>query len=208
MARNRSADSNIVEFPQSDRIRLEQAIQAFDNGDSSHRLFEEFMLLANKGLREANYFVGCMYEDGSNGIPKNPESALRYYEHSIEGLGYVEGYLAAARLWYHGDGVNQEFDRALRYYEHVARGSGHLVACFMMGRMHQRGQGTSRDLAQARDWYSKAISAGSVYGILNLAMLEAEEGHILTSLWLRIRAGIKAFMIARRDPRDIRLRGG
>jgi len=208
VVRSRSFDSNVIEFPKGDQVRLERAIQTFDNGNQLPELFQEFKILADKGLREANYFLGCMCEDGTNGVPKDLQSALRYYEKSIEGFGYIEGYLAAARLLYHGGDIDQDYERALRYFEHVARGNGHPVACFMLGRMYQHGNGTAKDLKLARYWYEKAVAGGSVFGTLNLAMLEAEEGRILRSLYLRITAGIRAFLISRKEPRDIRLRGG
>jgi TPR repeat protein len=208
VARNRSSDNNVLAFPQADRIRLDRAIKAFDSGDKSHALYEEFFNLAKKGIREANYFVGCMYEDGSNGVSKNVETALQFYENSIEGFGYTEGYLAVARVLYHGEEVPQDYQRAFRYYEHVAINSGHLVACFMLGRMFQYGQGVVKDTNAARHWYGKAISAGSIYGLLNLSMLEAEQGREFKSVFLRICAGMRAFFIALKDRTDIRLRGG
>jgi hypothetical protein len=207
MMRDRSSD-NVIDFPKAEAVRLEQAIRAFDRGDQTPSLREEFQLLARKGVREANYFLGCMSEDGTNGARRDAQTALRYYEQSIEDFGYVEGYLAAARLLYHGGEVEQDLRRAFRFYRLVAESHGHPVACFMLGRMYQRGEGTAKDLVAARLWYDKAISRGSVYGKLNLAMLEAEEGRLLKSLRMRLSAGLSAFFIARKDRRDARLRGG
>ena len=45
--------------------RLETAIKAFDSGDKSKELFDEFIDLIDKGSLEANYYVGCMYEASS-----------------------------------------------------------------------------------------------------------------------------------------------
>lgn len=199
---------NVVDLPRNNELRLEQAIQAFDAGDKSPSLFQQFVDLVDKGFKEANYFLGCMYEDGTNGVTKNLSNALYYYEKSVEGFGYLEGYLAVARLLYHGTDVQQDYLRAFQYYQHVAQQRNHLVALFMLGRMYQYGTGVNKDPKQARAWYSKAIAAGSIYGMINLAMLEAEEGHFVRNVLLRIRAGVWAFLIARRNPRDIRLRGG
>ena len=204
----RSDSGSIVPLRLSDEVRLEKAIDAFDAGDQSPELFKEFTDLIDRGVKEANYFVGYMYEEGSNGVEKNPAYALHYYEKSVEDFGYVEGYLALARMFYHGDGVAQDYERAFQYYEHVATQRNHPVAIFMLGRMYQNGTGIRKDLGEARALYEKAISAGSVYGMINLAFLEAEEGHLLKSLLLRVRAGVSAFMISRKDSRDPRLRGG
>jgi hypothetical protein len=206
--RDRSADSNVIEFPKADRVRLDEAISAFDGGEQSARLLEEFKSLAAKGYREANYFLGCMYEDGSNGAPLDLKAALRAYQSSVDEFGYVEGHLAVARFRYYGKGDNVDYNEAFHLYRHVAERRAHPVACFMLGRMYQHGRGTTKDLSAARVWLSKAASLGSVYGILDLAMLEREEGHYLRHLGLRVLAGAKAFAIARKNPKDERLRPG
>ena len=36
--------------------------------------------LAESGLAEANFYLGCMYEDGSNGLPKDVPLAFEQYE--------------------------------------------------------------------------------------------------------------------------------
>jgi len=199
---------NVVELPSSVETRLENAIAAFDAGDNSRALLDEFLDLINKGSKEANYYVGMIYEDGTNGVEKNPEFALFYYQKSAEGYGYVQGSLAVARMHYHGAGVPQNYAKALEYFSHLAREKEHFVASFMLGRMYQHGQGVEKDLKKAREWYERSISKGSVYGMLNLAMLEAEEGRWFQSLALRVKAGWMSFRIYRKNPRDPRLRGG
>lgn len=203
-----SQDRSLLQFPPPVESRLEAAISAFDSGDNSRKLHDEFVDLINKGCKEANYYVGCMYEEGTNGVQKNPEHAFFYYKQSVEGFGYVEGYLALARLYYHGIGVPQNYQQSFTYYAHVAQKKEHPVACFMLGRMYQYGTGTDKNLKLARTWYLKAIAQGNVYGMINLARLELEEGHFLRGTRLRIRAGFRAFWIARKNPHDARLRGG
>lgn len=203
-----SQNRNIINHPVTIEHRLEAAIKVFDSGDNSKGLFDEFIDLIDKGYVEANYYVGCMYEDGSNGIQQNPEHAFFYYKKAVEELGYLEGYLAMARLYYHGAGVQQDYAEAFKYYTHVAQKKEHPVACFMLGRIYQYGSGVAKDLLMARSWYLRAIAHGSVYGTINLAMLEAEERHFLKSMGLRIKAGFSAFWISLKDRRDPRLRGG
>lgn len=203
-----SQPRKLVPFPLSIESRLEAAINAFDSGDDSKELHNEFLDLINKGSKEANYYIGCMYEDGTNGVQKKLEHAFFYYKQSVDGFGYLEGYLALARFYYHGIGIPQDYAQAFKYYSHVVEKKEHPVACVMLGRMHQYGTGPGKDMKAARAWYLRAIAQGNVYGMLNLAMLEAEEGNFLKSVGLRIRAGLNAFWIARRNPHDARLRGG
>jgi len=205
---NGSRPNNVVELPSSIEARLEKAVAAFDAGDKSSTLLDEFLDLINKGCQEANYYVGMIYEDGTNGAEKNLEHAFFYYQKSTEGYGYLQGNLALARLYYHGIGVAQDFAKAFKYYSHVAEQKEHMVACFMLGRVYQHGQGVEKDLKKAREWYGRAIAKGSVYGMLNLAMLEAEERRWFKSLALRAKAGWAAFRISRKNLSDTRLRGG
>lgn len=203
-----TSPNNVVELPSSIEARWKNANAAYDAGDYSPQLLEELLDLVNCGCVQANYLIGSIYEDGSNGVSKNLEYAFFYYQKSVENFGYLAGYLALSRMYYHGRGVTQNFCKAFEYYSHIAQDSGHLVACFMLGRMYQRGEGVEKDVKQAREWYGRAIVQGSVYGMLNLAMLEADEGHWFVSLALRVKAGWTAFRISRKSPGDSRLRGG
>ncbi len=203
-----SENRNIINLPVTTDHRLELAIQAFDSGDNSKKLFDEFVDLINMGVKEANYYVGCMYEDGSNGVDKNLEFAFFYYKKAAEEFGYLEGYLATARLYYHGTGVQQDYSEAFKYYSHIAQKTGHPVACFMLGRLYQYGTGVVKDIVAARNWYLRAIEQGSIYGMINLAMLEAEEGHLFKSIILRVKAAFMAVLIATKNRHDSRLRGG
>ena len=201
--------ASIIEFPRSRPLRLEQAIAAFDAGDDSIKLAEEFKYLANSGYPEADYFLGCMYEDGDNGQPKALPLAFMHYEKAAIQIGYLEAFLAQGRLLYHGEGgVNKDFHRAKDCYELVVNHNQHPVACFMLGRMYQYGEGVNKDLSKAESLYKMAINKGSIYGMLNLAMLYAEKKFYFSSLSLRVKAGVQAFLIARKNPHDPRLRGG
>jgi TPR repeat protein len=191
-----------------ENIALENAIAAFDSGDCTKELFDKFVELIDLGVKEANYFVACMYEDGTNGVPTNFEHAFFYYKQSVDELSYLEGYLALARMYYHGTGTKQDFGKAHEYYSHVAEQNRHLVACFMLGRMYQYGQGVEMDCEKARFWYARSISQGSIYGMINLSLLETQRGKIFKGLSHRIKAAIWATIIAWKNPRDTRLRGG
>ena len=196
------------------KARLEAAIEAFDSGDKSRKLFDEFISLIDAGYAEANYFVACMYEDGTNGVSKNLEYAYFYYQQSAES-GYVEGYLAVARFNYWGHGIPRDFDLAYRYYSQILELKNPTapyfilgVAYFMLGRMYQYGEGVKKDIEAARAWYGKSITQGSVYGMINFAILETQEGNLIKGLYLRIKAVVCSVLIARKDLRDPRLRHG
>ena len=78
----------------------------------------------------------------------------------------------------------------------------------MLGRIYQYGEGVEKDLGRAEELYMMASKQGYVYGMLNLAMLYAEKKMHFSNLVMRVRAGLQAFQVARKNPRDVRLRGG
>lgn len=202
-------DSKIVELPRSRPLRLERAIAAFNSGDDSIELWNEFESLANSGFSEANYFLGCMVEDGKNCQKKELTRALALYEKTADEIGYLEAHLGVARLSYHGDdGVVKNYIRARNIYENILRYREHPVACFMLGRMYQHGQGGVKDLDKAEALYSRAIAQGNVFGLVNLSLLRAEQKRSFESVRLRIKAAIMTYRIARLDRSDARLRGG
>jgi len=150
-----------------------------------------------------------MSEDGTNGAVKNLQRALALYEKTAGSIGYLEAYLGIARLLYHGgDGVLPDYLRAKDTYEKILNYREHPVACFMLGRMYQNGQAGVKNLSEAEAFFNRAISQGSVFGLLNLSLLRAQQKRRFASVWLRLRAGIAAYRIARIDRRDVRLRGG
>lgn len=188
----------------TDSDQLENAVRRFDNGENTKLLYDEFVSLVNAGYDEANYFLGCINEEGSNGVDKSIDHAFFYYQRSVETIGYVEGCLAVARLKYQSDELGKDYEFAFKHYQLV---SDHIVAMFMLGRMYQYGQGVMKNLVTAREFYDKSIARGSVYGMINLALLETEEGNWLKSKMLRLRAGFNTMLISCKNKRDIRLRG-
>jgi len=201
--------NNIIEFPESRSLRMVKALNAFDAMDDSQFLADEFRLLAESGLAEANFYLGYMYENGSNGLLKDIPLALEQYELAATKIGLLDAYMAQARLFYHGNGgIQKDVCKAKNVYEQIKDYNQNPIACFMLGRIYQYGEGVEKDLSKAEKLYKMAIEQGYVYGMLNLGMLYAEKKMHFSNLVMRVRAGLQTFQIARKNPRDIRLRGG
>lgn len=201
-------DNKVVDLPSSRPLRLEQAIAAFDSGDNSNELYQEFESLANAGFSEAYYFLGCMFEDGTNTQARDLTKALALYEKAAGDIGYLEAHLGVARLLSQGNGETGNYERAREIYENILRCREHPVACLMLGRMYQHGYGGVKDLAAAEALYKRAIAKGNVFGIVNLSLLRAEQRRLFESAWLRLKAAFMAYRIARVNKHDARLRGG
>lgn len=201
--------NNIIESPQSRSLRMVKALNAFDAMDDSQLLADEFRLLAETGLAEANFYLGWMYENGNNGLPEDIPLALEQYELAARKFGLLDAYMAQARLFYHGKGgIEKDVCKAKNMYEQIKDYNQNPIACFMLGRIYQYGEGVEKDLSKAENLYKMAIEQGYVYGMLNLAVLYAEKKMHFSNLVMRVRAGLQAFQVSRKNPRDVRLRGG
>lgn len=201
--------NNIIEFPEIRSLRMVKALNAFDAMDDSKLLADEFRLLAETGLAEANFYLGSMYENGSNGLPEDIPLALEQYELAARKIGLLDAYMAQARLFYHGKGgIEKDVCKAQNMYEQIRNYNRNPIACFMLGRIYQYGEGVEKDLSKAESLYKMAIEQGYVYGMLNLAVLYAEKKMHFSNLVMRVRAGFQAFRVSRKNPRDVRLRGG
>lgn len=75
-----------------------------------------------KATNEDYQDAGEMYAHGSAGLEKNAERGIRLIEKAIE-RGKYYGYVAMAKLYETGAGVEKDFDKALFYYEQAAQHS-------------------------------------------------------------------------------------
>jgi len=203
-----SETSKLIGFPEQHPRRLEAAMEKFYNSDDLSGALKDFIGLIEDGCKDAYFFAGCIYEEGGRGVAKNLEKALFYYQKAIEETGAVEAYLGLGKFYYYGIGVKQDYAKAFGYYSVVDEDTDNAIAQLMLGKMYQYGHGTKKDLQKARSYYDRAIGKGNVYAMRNLASLEAEEGHQLKSLWLRLKAGYLAYKIGNKSMRNVRLRRG
>lgn len=195
----------IIDFPGSPNQRLQVAMNSYAREDYAAAL-PRFLALIDEGCSDAYVFVGSIYEMGCGGVNQDLEKASFYYQKSVEEFGAVEAYLALARFYYFGKGVDQDYKKALDYYSIVDEESHHPVAALMLGRMHQYGHGVEKDMVKAKAYYETTANKGYVMGLTYLGQLEQETGKYFRGLLLRIKAGILAFRIGRRDIHDSRFR--
>lgn len=199
--------NNILSFPHSDNERFDAAINLYAIGKYSTAL-KEAIILINEGYGHANTLAGAIYEKGGDGVEQDYEKAKFYYQMAVDTAGSVEGWLALGRLHYFGKGMQPDYEKAFYYFSVVDQDSknGNIVAYLMLGQMYLGGKGVSKNLGKARDYFSKAASKGSVFALTYQGLLEKECGNYFKSLWLRLRAAYRAFVITKRNPSDARLR--
>jgi TPR repeat protein len=64
----------------SAKSNIELALRAFDSGDQSSELALRLTQFLDRGMTEPLVPLAMMYEDGSNGLARDPDSALEFYE--------------------------------------------------------------------------------------------------------------------------------
>jgi TPR repeat protein len=197
--------SNILSFPRSDNQRFNAAISLYAKGKYSAAL-KEVITLINEGYGHANTLAGAIYERGGDGVEQDYEKAKYYYQMAVDTVGAVEGWLALGRLHYFGKGMHPDYEKAFYYYSVVDQDTENAVAYLMLGQIYLEGKGVPKNLEKARDYFSKAASKGSVFALTYQGLLEKECGNNFKSLWLRLKAAYRAFVITKHNPSDVRLR--
>ena len=199
--------NNILSFPRSDNERFDAAANLYSTGKYSAAL-KEAIILIDEGYGHANTLAGVIYEKGDDDVEQDYGRAKFYYQMAVDTVGAAEGWLALGRLHFFGKGMQPDYEKAFYYYSVVDQDSknGNIVAYLMLGQMYLGGKGVAKDLWKARDYFSKAANKGSVFALTYQGLLEKECGNFFKSLWLRLRAAYRAFVITRRNPTDVRLR--
>jgi len=82
---------------------------------------------------------------------------------------YAEAHYAIAKLYWQGDGVEQNFRQAYDWLLQAAE-LGHAGAQAKLGFMYTDGLVVRQDFSQAFGWYSKAAKGGNVDGLYNLGI--------------------------------------
>lgn len=197
--------SNIVEFPSSENEKLRKAMELFSHGTADLAL-AEFTKLIDQGYDEAFSFVGNLYECGGRNIERDYSKAKFYYEQSIERIGAVAAYLGLIRIYYYGLGVERDCCKALEYCTVLAEEADHPYANFYIGKMYMEGCCVKKDIEKSKEFFKKAWERDYVFGLTYLGIANQKSGHKLRGWLYRIKAGILAFRIGRKNINDGRIR--
>lgn len=152
------------------------------SGGSSHTLSRAQSNLITRGRKEAAKLLADKARDGLN-RQVSPQKA---------GEGELEdGDLELARgvLYYHGQGVSQDFERAAMWFRKAAD-KGIAAAQYYLGLQYYDGLGVTQSYVQAAAWYQMAAKQGYAPAQNNFALLyELGDGvprdFLLAAKWFR-----------------------
>jgi TPR repeat protein len=97
--------------------------------------------------------------------PPSPTAQVNRYE-SAARFGNVEAQAALARLYFFGDGVEQDDAKAAHWFG-LAANAGNVGAQYAMAVLLENGQGVAKDPVKAIQWYEKAAAAGHLESLNN-----------------------------------------
>lgn len=148
----------------SDDDMLHYAAFLFESG----RFYEALPLLqslASKGIADAQYFLGCMYHDGSE-VEKNTDTALTWFSKAA-----AQGHCAAinnlAWMYKEGKQVTQDYKKAFELLKESAS-QNDPWALNELGEMYENGLGTDPDSKKAVECYTKAVEREYVPAFFSL----------------------------------------
>jgi TPR repeat protein len=108
---------------------------------------------AGQNHAQAQYVLGCCYEDG-DGVPQNYTEAAKWYHKAAE-QNHAEAQLTLGSCYRRGQGVPQNMVEAVQWYRKAAE-QGDADAQYSLGMCYQDGQGVVKDEAEAEKWQNKA----------------------------------------------------
>lgn len=112
---------------------------------------------AEQGDAEAQFNLGCMYDDGED-VPEDDTEAVKWYRKAAE-QGHAGAQNNLGYMYEKGEGVSQEYTEAVKWYRKAAE-QGDAEAQCNLGEMYKDGKGVQQDYAEAVKWYRKAAEQG------------------------------------------------
>lgn len=157
--------------------RLGQLAKEAFEGDELYLAARIWAAMAEKGVTEAAYRLGMLYDAG-NDAERDPARAAYWYRRAAEdGHVYAQHNLAVA--YANGDGVELNFDQALMWWKQAAR-SGNADSQYNLGIVYALGvHGVRRNIDKAKKWWRKAAMKGDAMAQYNLGTIYVSgQGHV------------------------------
>jgi len=133
---------------------FEDATKAYNSGDyeTAYRLIKP---LAEKGLPEAQFNIGLLYDKGQ-GVPQNYAEAVTWYRKAAE-QGNAKGQYSLGRMYIKSQGVPQDYAEAVTWLRKAAE-QGNAKGQYSLGMMYYRGRGVPKDYVLAHMWLNLSTS--------------------------------------------------
>ncbi len=116
-----------------------------------------FTKSAEKGMANAHYNLGVMYQQGL-GVPQDAAAALGWYEKAAQ-LGHPEAMYNLGIANIEGIGAERNIARGVAFFKQAAN-AGVAQAAYNLGVLYESNFVGPADLIKAAEWYQTAASEG------------------------------------------------
>ncbi len=149
---------------------FEDAVSAYDRGDYATAR-REFRVLAEKGLAEAQFNLGLIYEYGQ-GVQQDYAEAVKWFRRAAE-QGDANAQYNLGAMYGNGNCVPQDYAEAVKWYRSAAE-QGDSDAQFILGVMYNKGHGVPPDYSEAVKWFRHAAEQGDANAQFILGVMYGE----------------------------------
>jgi len=158
---------NIVELLRQGKS--EQANEICKKLNSSQ--INSFREAAEKGLPQAQFILGRMYDIGLS-FTRDYSEAMKWYVKASE-QGYAPAQNNIGVMYSNGQGVTQNKTEALKWYLKAAN-QGHAAAQNNIGLLYDNGEGVAQSYTEAMRWLLKAADQGNASAQYNIGVMYAK----------------------------------
>jgi TPR repeat protein len=137
--------------------------------------FRQFKQLAEKGHARSMCEVGPSYIKGTGTEPNLDEGEM-WLRRAVD-LGDFWGYWVLGRLYFR----QKRYEEARKTLA-IAAAAGFSPALHDMGKIYLLGLGVEEDLPKAKDYFERAMNAGSLFAKARLGRVLLKDSHIGSKL--------------------------
>ena len=167
-----------------------QALELEKSGKLNEALMS-YIKAANQNVREAQYNLGYMYEEGEAGLKPDISLAVKWYRKAAE-KNLPEAQHMLGNLYTEGRGVPEDYIAAAKWYNKAAD-QNFVFSQYQMGILYSVGQGVEISPETSSKWFLKAAKAGMPEAQYQLGQLYIigkgiEQNLVKAYMWMNIAA--------------------
>jgi len=129
---------------------------------------DKYILLAQKGNKQAQYDLGIIYEEGHYPVNINLEKAIEYFAASAE-QEYAPALSKIAYFYQKGIILKKDTKKAIKLYKKAAS-KNNAQAQYKLASMYAREEGLKKDMIIILDLYTRSAKQGYMSSIIALGL--------------------------------------
>lgn len=197
--------NNLLDFPQSNNLAFQEALQRISS-NNVEKAVEEFSGLLDAGCDEAYSVLGALYEIGGENLKQDFSKAHFYYNRSLETIPTIQAHLGLVRLYFFGHGVARDCCKALEHCLTALDEADDPQLHFFAGRIYLHGCCEERDFERAKQYFWNSWEQGYVFGLTYFGVIQTKQGDWARGWLNRIKAAWNIARLSRGNRSHSRIR--